>query len=57
MFDLHKFVIETIIGMVGKEPEYKVRKYALSWMEKDVLTEEDLGALEARFTELAAEEE
>ncbi|MBR2366516.1 MAG: hypothetical protein IKC50_05080 [Oscillospiraceae bacterium] len=55
MFDLHAFVLNTIIGMVGKEPEYKVRRYALGWLEKDVLTEEDLAAVETRFAEPAAQ--
>lgn len=57
MFSMHTFVLETIIGMIGKEPEYKVRQYALAWLERDVLTEEDLAAVEARFAELAVEEE
>lgn len=56
MFSMHNFVFETILGMIGREPEYKVRQYALGWMEKDVLTEDDLAAVEARFAELAAEQ-
>lgn len=52
MFDLHKFVMDTICGMVGKELEYKVRQYALGWFEKNVLTEEDLAAVETHFTEI-----
>ena len=55
MFSMHNFVKETILGMVGNEPEYKVRKYALAWLEKDVLTAEDLADVEARFAELAAQ--
>jgi hypothetical protein len=55
MFNIHDFVFETILGMIGKEPEYKVRQYALAWLEKDVLTQEDLAAVEARFAELAAQ--
>ncbi len=57
MFDLHKFVMDTVAAMIGKEPEYKVRQYALGWLEKDVLTQEDLAALEVHFAELATEEE
>ncbi|MBQ3072984.1 MAG: hypothetical protein IJD20_06795 [Oscillospiraceae bacterium] len=57
MFDLHKFVMDTVTVMIGKEPEYKVRQYALGWLEKDVLTQEDLAALEVHFAELATEEE
>lgn len=56
MFSMHNFVFETILGMIGREPEYKVRQYALGWLEKDVLTEEDLAAVEARFAELAAQQ-
>ena len=56
MFSMHNFVFETILGMIGREPEYKVRQYALGWLEKDVLTEEDLAAVEARFAELAEEQ-
>lgn len=56
MFSMHNFVFETILGMIGREPEYKVRQYALGWLEKDVLTEDDLAAVEARFAELAAEQ-
>ena len=56
MFSMHNFVFETILGMIGREPEYKVRQYALGWLEKDVLAEEDLAAVEARFAELAAEQ-
>ena len=49
MFDLHKFVFETILSMIGKEPEHKVRQYALGWFDKGVLTEEDLTAIEAQL--------
>ncbi len=55
MFDLHAFVMNTILGMIGEEPEYRVRRYALGWFDRDVLTEEDLAAVEARFAELAAQ--
>lgn len=51
MFDLRKFVMDTIAGMIGKEPEYKVRQYALGWLEKDVLTEEDLATVEEHIVE------
>lgn len=46
MFDLHDFVLKTLTGMVGREPDYKVRKYALGWYDKGELTAEDLAALE-----------
>ncbi len=46
MFSLRDFVMKTIKGMVGEEPDYKVRKYALGWFEKEVLTEEDMVEIE-----------
>lgn len=57
MFSMHNFVFVTILGMIGKEPEYRVRKYALGWFDRDVLTQEDLAAVEARFAELATPSE
>jgi len=55
MFNLNVFVMETLDAMIGKEPEYKVRQYALGWFEKNVLTEDDLAYMETRYTELEAE--
>ena len=49
MFNLHDFLMDTIHGMIGKEPEYKVRQYALGWLEKGVLTQDDLAAIEAEY--------
>ncbi|MBE5877063.1 MAG: hypothetical protein E7290_09300 [Lachnospiraceae bacterium] len=46
MFSLREFVMKTIKGMIGEEPDYKVRKYALGWYEKEVLTEEDMIEIE-----------
>ena len=56
MFNIHDFVFETILGMIGKEPEYKVRQYALGWFEKNVLTEDDLAYMETRYAELEAQQ-
>ena len=42
MFDLHNFVCKTLLSMKDSEPEYRVRKLALAWHAKDVLTAEDL---------------
>ena len=47
MFVLHDFVMKTLTGMVGREPDYKVRQYALSWYDKAELTAEDMAVLEA----------
>lgn len=47
MFHLHDFVMKTLMGMVGREPDYKVRQYALGWFDKAELTAEDMAQLEA----------
>lgn len=47
MFDLHDFVVKTLLGMVGNEPDYKVRKYALGWYDNGDLTSEDMSRLDA----------
>ena len=67
MFVLHDFVMKTLMGMAGREPDYKVRQYALSWYDKAELTAEDMAAVEEAIeaqnalpeqeTEEAAEEE
>lgn len=46
MFNLHDFVMNTLHGMVGHEPDYKVRQYALGWYDKAQLTAEDMAAVE-----------
>lgn len=46
MFNLHDFVMDTVKGMVGREPDYKVRQYALGWYDKAQLTAEDMTALD-----------
>lgn len=52
MFDINNFIINTILIMVGKEPEYKVRQYALGWFDKGILKEEDLAVIQAHITEV-----
>ena len=47
MFSYHDFVLEAIKGMVGNEPDYKVRSYAINQQEKDVLTISDLAEIDA----------
>ena len=46
MFNLHDFVMNTLHGMVGHEPDYKVRQYALGWYDKAQLTAEDMASIE-----------
>lgn len=64
MFNLHDFVMNTLHGMVGHEPDYKVRQYALGWYDKAQLTAEDMTSIEeaiqAQYTqpeEIMEEEE
>lgn len=47
MFNLNDFVMKTLMGMVGREPDYKVRQYALGWYDKAELTAEDMAVLES----------
>lgn len=60
MFNLHDFVMKTLMGMVGREPDYKVRQYALGWYDKAELTAEDMvqleSAIEAQYEQLSEEE-
>ncbi len=46
MFSLHDFVMDTVKGMVGREPDYKVRQYALAWYDKAQLTPEDMSTVD-----------
>ena len=46
MFNLHDFVMTTLHGMIGHEPDYKVRQYALGWYDKAQLTAEDMVSIE-----------
>lgn len=51
MFDLRDFILKTIDGMIGVEPDYKVREYSLGWYTKSILVEADLGAVDALIEE------
>lgn len=52
MFSLKNFILTTIEGMIGKEPDYKVRQYAIAWYDKGVLTEDDLAEIETKIEAL-----
>ena len=43
------FVKEWLLGAIGHEMDYKVREYANSYWEKDVLTKEDVVEIEAKI--------
>lgn len=47
MFNYHDFVFNAIKGMVGNEPDYKIRLRAVAQQEKDVLTVSDLAEIDA----------
>lgn len=49
MFNLHDFVMRTLTAMKDTEPEYKVRQYALGWLQRDVLTEDDLAVIDSWY--------
>lgn len=47
---LKKFVMRTLEGMYASdENEYKVRKFALNWYNKDVLDDEDLITIDSWY--------
>ena len=44
---LHDFVLRGVLGMAGGEPEYKVIQYAAGWLDKGVLTVQDIEQINA----------
>lgn len=46
MFRLEDFILKTIKGMIGNEPDYRVQEYALSWYNRGKLTEGNLAEIE-----------
>ena len=57
MFDLHNFVFRTLDKMHLTEDEYRVRRYALGWYEKEVLTDADMETIDGWYEEAAEEAE
>lgn len=51
MFNLHDFILKGIRGMIGKEPDYKVIQYSVSYLDKGVLAEADLAELSGLIDE------
>ena len=47
MFSLRGFLLKGLLDAVGKQPDYWVILNAAGWMEKGVLTEDDLAELQA----------
>ena len=52
---MNKFVMRTIRQMMKYESEYKVRRYALTWYEKEVLTDEDMLEIESFYAPMIDE--
>ena len=50
MFNLKNFVMKTLNAMRYTEPEDRVRRYALSWYEKDVLTDAEMSEIDGFYT-------
>lgn len=51
MFSLQKFVLDTILKMIGHDADYKVQEYALGWYDKKVLTDEDMLLIQSKIEE------
>lgn len=51
MFSLRDFIKKGLLDAVGKMADYQVILNASGWLEKGVLTEEDLAEIDAAITE------
>lgn len=49
MFNLNGFIKKGLMAAVGKLPDYQVILNAAGWLEKGVLTQEDLADISARM--------
>lgn len=50
-FILHDFIMKTLEKMKNRVDEYQVRKYALTWYEKEVLKDEDMLTIESWYSD------
>lgn len=61
MFNLKDFIKKGLLDAVGRMADYQVILNAAGWLEKGVLTEDDLaeinGAIEAQYSTDSVEEE
>ena len=59
MFNLNKFIKKGLISAVGNMADYQIILNAVGWLEKGVLTEDDLeeinALIEAQYTTEATE--
>lgn len=49
IFNLHDFVMRTLLGMAEQYSEFQVREFALNWYQRSVLTDEDLAEIESWY--------
>ena len=47
MFDLRNFILRGLKQAIGNEPEYKIIQLAAGWLDKGVLTQQDLEEIDS----------
>lgn len=57
MFSLREFVKNGLLKAIGKMADYQVILNAAGWLEKGVLTEDDLAGIQAEIDAASAEGE
>lgn len=57
MFNLREFIKKGFLSAMGHMAEFQIRLNAAGWLEKGVLTEEDLAEIDVLLAEQAASEE
>ena len=57
MFNMREFIKRGFLDAVGKMPTYKIIFSAAGWMDKGVLTEEDLAEISAAIEAVKEAEE
>lgn len=55
MFNLHDFILNALMDAVGKMADYQIALNAAGWLEKGVLTEDDLAGIAAAIEEAHTE--
>lgn len=51
MFDLREYIKKGLLNAVGKMADYQIILNSAGWMEKGVLTEEDLAEINQKIEE------
>lgn len=57
MFSMQHFIMATLRRMREAEPEYRVRQLALTWYDRDKLTDEDLAEIDGWYPAEANEDD